>query len=74
MQAIEFEAIPRQRTIQLPEEVPDGIPMRVVLLWEPFASSDVELKRLFVSVVEGLTDEDLARPSDLGREEPEWGI
>lgn len=74
MQAIEFEALPEHHTIQLPEGVPDGIPMRVLLLWEPVAEAAADLKQLFVSVTEGLTDDDLARPDDRGREEPSWGI
>jgi hypothetical protein len=34
MQAIEFEAIPEQHTIRIPEDIPDGVPLRVLLLWE----------------------------------------
>ena len=74
MQAIEFEALPEHHIIQVPESVPDGVPMRVLLLWEPPAEPAVDLKQLFVSVTEGLTDDDLARADDRGREEPSWGI
>lgn len=74
MQAIEFEATPEQHTIRLPDGIPDGIPLRVLLLWEPPRKSDQDLKSLFASVTEGLTDEDLSRPRDLGREEIEWDI
>ena len=34
----------------------------------PLTADDDEIKRLIASVTEGLTDEDLHRPSDLGRE------
>ncbi|WP_295393464.1 hypothetical protein [uncultured Thiodictyon sp.] len=74
MQAIEFEAIPDRHTIRLPEGIPDGIPLRVLLLWETPREPDADLKSLFASVTEGLTEEDLTRPRDFGREETEWGI
>ncbi|WP_296697479.1 hypothetical protein [Thiocapsa sp. UBA6158] len=74
MQAIEFEAIPEQHRIKVPDGVPDGIPLRVVLLWESPGAPETDLKRLFASVTEGLTDEDLQRAGDLGREDPEWRI
>jgi len=34
MQAIEFEAIPYQHSIHLPEQIPDGIKLRVLVLME----------------------------------------
>jgi hypothetical protein len=64
MQAIAFEAIPEQHRIQ----VPDGIPLRVVLLWESPGAPETDLKRLFASVTEGVTDEDLERAGDSGGE------
>jgi len=73
MQAIEFETMPQHRTIHVPDEIPDGVSLRVVLLWEPAAPPIDHFKSLFASVTEGLTDEDLKRPNDLGRE-PEWDI
>jgi hypothetical protein len=74
MQAIEFEAIPEQHRIRVPDGVPDGVRLRVVLLWEAPGKPELDLKRLFASVTEGLTDEDLKRPGDLGRGDSEWGI
>lgn len=74
MHAIEFEATPVQHTIHVPESVPEGIKMRVLLLWETPAQPAQDLKKLFVSVVEGLSDEELARPVDLGRGDPSWDI
>jgi len=74
MQAIEFDAIPEQHHIKVPDGVPEGVPLRVVLLWESPGAPEADLKRLFASVTEGLTDEDLKRPGDLGRGDPEWRI
>jgi hypothetical protein len=69
MNAIEFDALPEQRNIRLPAEVPDGVRLRVLLLWEQPGTSNGDLKALFASATEGLTDEDLDRPRDLGRDE-----
>lgn len=74
MKAIEFDTLPEQRNIRVPEEVPDGVRLRVVLLWEPPEAGDSDLKTLFASATEGLTDEDLARPRDLGRGDHQWDI
>jgi len=64
MQVIEFEAISQHHRIQVPEEIPDGVRLRVVLLWEHTVPS-AHFKSLFASVTEGLTDEELKRPNDL---------
>ena len=72
MQAIEFETITQQHSIRLPKGVPDGVAMRVLLLWEPQSGTDGDLKELFASVTEGLTEEDLERPNDKGRGESGW--
>ena len=75
MQAIEFEATAYQHSIKIPGTVPDGVPMRVLLLLAdtpPAPASDV--KTLLASLVEGLTDEDFARPRNLGREPVKWDI
>jgi len=73
MNAIEFDALPEQRSIHLPGEVPDGVRLRVVLLWEQPGAKEDDLKTLFASTTEGLTDEDLDRPRDLGRD-VQWDI
>ena len=72
MQAIEFETTPERDSIHLPEGVPTGVPLRVVLMWEPVPEAVRDLKDLFASAIEGLTDEDLARPRDIGRSDPSW--
>ena len=74
MQAIEFDAIPQNHTIQVPESIPDGVCLRVVLLWETTLPTGDQFKALFASVTEGLADEDLKRPKDSGREGVEWDI
>jgi hypothetical protein len=74
MHAIEFETTSHQHTIRLPDSVPDGIPLRVLLLSQaPLAKPvDRNLKALLASIAEGMTEADVARPQDLGREAPEW--
>ncbi len=81
MQAIEFEAIAHQHTIHIPDTVPDGVMLRVLLLLDenPKPSEQTTdsaegetLKDLLASLTEGLTDEDLFRPREFGRELPEW--
>lgn len=74
MHALEFEATAHQHTIRLPDSVPDGVPLRVLLLSQtPLAQPEGRnLKPLLASLAEGLTDADVARPHDLGRGSPEW--
>ncbi len=72
MQAIEFETTPERDSIRLPPGVPSGIPLRVVLLWEPVRAPADDLKDLFACTTEGLTEADLERPNDTGRAEPPW--
>ncbi len=74
MHAIEFEATAHQHTIQLPDSVPDGVRLRVLILSQtPLAASvDSNLKSLLASVTEGMSDADISRPRDMGREAAEW--
>jgi hypothetical protein len=73
MQAIEFEATAHNHIIR----IPDGVPMRVLLLVDDKAlsppSSD-NLKMLLTTVTEGLNNTDFERIRDFGREQPEWDI
>lgn len=73
MHAIEFEATSHQHTIRLPDSVPDGVSLRVLLLSQAPLAKPVEhnLKALLASIAEGMTEENMARPQDLGREVPE---
>lgn len=76
MHAIEFEATAQNHTIRLPDNVPEGVRLRVLLLspvpLEPTAQIDI--KTLLANVTEGLSDDDLERSPDRGREAMEWTI
>jgi hypothetical protein len=75
MRAIELEATVEQHAIRLPESIPDGTQLRVLLLLEdspPAPADDADLKRLLAGLTEGLTAEDLQRQRDFGRGDPEW--
>ncbi len=75
MHAIEFETTSHQHTIRVPDSVPDGVLLKVVLLSEvPLAKPPVEhnLKALLASITEGMTAEDTERSQDFGREVTEW--
>ncbi len=75
MHAIEFETTSHQHTIRLPDSVPDGVLLRVLLLSEvPLAKPPAErnIKVLLASVTEGMTESDTERPQDFGREVTEW--
>lgn len=75
--AIEFEATVFQHTIHIPESVPEGAHIRVLLLLEGEPSKAItagsDVKTLLAGLAEGLEDADLARPREFGREELEWG-
>jgi hypothetical protein len=68
MKAIEFETVSRQHSVRLPDCIPDGTRMRVLLLLEDHAPAgppeDGDLKDLLAGLTEGLTEEDLLRPLD----------
>lgn len=77
MQAIEFEATANNHLIRIPDNVPDGVSMRVLLLVNDHVEikdSSNDLKTLLTTVAEGLDESDFERIRDLGREQPEWGI
>ena len=69
MHAIEFEATAHQHVIRVPDGVPDGVPFRVLLLSSSPLSSPPTggLKSLLSGIAEGLNEEDLLRPRDIGR-------
>jgi hypothetical protein len=75
MRAIELEATVEHHTIRLPETIPDGTHLRVLLLMDdpPGPANEVgDLKSLLAGLTEGLTAEDLHRARDFGRGDPEW--
>jgi hypothetical protein len=71
MRAIEFEAIAHQSMIRIPDSVPDGVTVRVLVLVNDPPAGD--LKALLSGLTEGLEPEDLVRASELSRES-EWDI
>jgi hypothetical protein len=74
MHAIEFEATAQNHTIRLPDGIPEGVRLRVLLLspvpLESLAPTDI--KTLLANVAEGLSPDDLKRSTDSGREVIEW--
>lgn len=74
MQTIEFETIAQGHTIRIPDTVPDGVRLRVRVLLDEESSTTAksDLKALLASMTEGLTDNDLSRSREFGRELPEW--
>lgn len=79
MHAIEFEAIAHGHTIHIPDTVPDGVMMRVLLLLDddmpafpqhrPADSDDGDaLKALLAAMPDVGQDEDFSRPLDYGRQ------
>lgn len=74
MHAIEFEATTQNHAIRLPDNVPEGVRLRVLLLSPvPLESAaPTDIKSLLANVAEGLSHDDLKRSPDSGREEMEW--
>ncbi|MEI7696232.1 MAG: hypothetical protein WCI64_11395 [Chlorobium sp.] len=67
MHAIEFETTSHQHTIRLPDSVPDGVLLRVLLLSEVPLAKPVghNLKALLALIAEGITEVDIERSPDL---------
>ena len=77
MKAIEIEATVEQHCVRLPDAIPDGTHLRVLLLMDEASAptgEEGDLKLLLAGLTEGLTEEDLRRPHDLGRGDQEWAI
>lgn len=77
MQAIEFETIAHGHTIRIPDSVPDGVQLRVLVLLDatpptptpPDDSPEGQaLKALLSAMPDVGEDEDFARPLDYGRD------
>lgn len=74
MQAFEFEATPYQHTIRIPDEVPDGVSIRVLLLVDekktkkaPYSGKS-HWKSLLAAMPNVGSDEDFERSPDYGRD------
>ena len=61
METLEFDAMTANHSIRLPKDVPDGVTVHVALTWEPANAPQEDLKRLFASVTEGLSDAEIER-------------
>jgi hypothetical protein len=75
MKAIEIEATVEKHCIRLPDAIPDGTHLRVLLLMDEASAAVTDsgdLKQILAELTEGLTDEDLRRPRDFGRGGTEW--
>lgn len=80
MQAFEFKATAQDHTIRVPDTVPDGVQLRVLVLLDenPPASSQPAsdtaegeaLKALLAAMPDIGDDEDFSRPLDYGRQVP----
>ena len=72
MQAIEFEATAHNHIIRIPDNVPDGVLMRVLLLVNESVkiteSTENQWKNLLSSMPDVGTDEDFVRTKEYGRE------
>jgi hypothetical protein len=71
-QQIEFEAIPFQHTVRIPDYIPDGVSVRVILSFDDAIMkknrSSNHWKNLLGSMPNVGKDEDFERPLDYGRE------
>jgi hypothetical protein len=70
MKALEVTVTPHNHTVKLPADIPNGRPVRlVILIDEPDQTPpEGDLKRLLSSVADGLSEDDLRRVPDTGRE------
>lgn len=76
MQAIEFEATTFQHSIRVPDSVPDGTAVRVLLLVEETSADDavesgLRWKNRLAAMPDVGDDTDFSRPMDYGRDQ-EW--
>ncbi len=69
MQAIEFEAVAQNHLIRIPDNIPDGVTIRVlvlvndgVVIQKNTLPESNDVKTLLTSVMEGLEDSDFERP------------
>lgn len=70
MQAIEFETTVQNHIIHIPENIPNGAAIRVLLLLEDkviLQAENNDVKTLLATVTERLSDADIKRISDFGR-------
>jgi len=74
MKALEVTVTPHNHMVELPADIPNGHPVRLVILIDEenrFQPAE-DIKELLSSVAEGMTSDDLQRVNDTGREQPQW--
>lgn len=72
MKAIEFEAVAENHILKLPEGIPEGKKLRILLLFDDDITTDTnDIKSQLLNLTEGLTDEELKRNTESGREVPD---
>lgn len=76
MRALEFESVTSNHSVPVPENIPDGTPVKVVIPAKDSSSEDrqQQFKALLCEVAQGLTGTDLTRSQETGRDIPEWPI
>ncbi len=74
MRALEFESVTSNHSVPVPENIHDGTQVKVVVLAKDASSEERQrqFKALLCEVAQGLTDADLARSQETGRDIPEW--
>jgi hypothetical protein len=70
MQAIEFEATTFKHTIRIPDDIPNGVSLRVFLLVDDSKTKNdtSQWKKLLGSMPNVCSDEDFSRCFDYGRD------
>ncbi len=73
MRALEFESVTHNHSVPVPENIPDGTPVKIVVLTQTSSAEDHQrtFKGLLRELAQGLTDADLERSRDTDRAIPE---
>lgn len=73
MRTLEFEGVTHNHSVPVPESIPDGAPVKVVVLTQTSSPEDRQrtFKGLLCELAQGLTDADLERSREAGRTVPE---
>ncbi|MFW5771147.1 MAG: hypothetical protein ACOCX9_06900 [Spirochaetota bacterium] len=74
MKVVEFETKTYNKVLHLPDGIPEGKKVRVLLLYndDEIDNRKQKIKSQLTTLTEGLSEEDLARQKDTGREDIDW--
>ncbi len=75
MPATEFESVVQNHAVAVPRHIPEGARVKITLLPPenaPMAQRGERFKALLCQVAEGLSEADLARSKEKGRDEVAW--